>query len=256
MPLMLTWNMQGGQGNYGSKWADLAGRITNPGNYELNQAPRIIFLQECSDVPGMITPAGWAGIPGAPANVTRGSKNFGTYNNPYCYFVAHHAWGQNNRVSYAVLISTNANQDAANHRQLSNDLSVNITVHNPVAAAPGTRPIIGVTVGAATYYSMHAPSGVPVGLSRAYVSGMIAAAGAGAASYVIGGDFNCDPNTLYDAANPIPNGQLNTSGQVTQGQNNEYDYFTSDNNGVNNTALNNVARTNLISDHYGVIATY
>jgi hypothetical protein len=260
MALMLTWNMQGGQGSNESKWANLTGRITNPGLYNLAESPTIIFLQECSDVPSMVTPGGWAGLPGAPANVTRGSKNFGTYNNPKCYFVVHYNWGNNNnRVSYAVLISTHAIQDVVNRSQVSEDLSGTVVVHNPVPAAVGTRPIIGVTVGTATYYSMHAPSGVAAGFSRTYVNGMITAA-MGQGDYVIGGDFNCEPNNLYTGLDLIPNGQLNTSGQNTYFSNNgnrEYDYFTSNDNVANNTRLTNVALGGgLLSDHASVVATY
>ncbi len=255
---MLTWNMQGGMGTYGSKWQELSNRINNPGFYGFPAAPSIIFLQECSTVPNMITPPGWGPIPGAPPNVTRGSRNFGTYHNPNCYFVAHHAWGANSRVSFAVLISTAAIANPATHQQFSQDLSANIVVHNPVVAAAGTRPILGVTHGGATYYTMHAPSGVASGFSRTYISGMINAAFAGGPNYVIGGDFNCEPNTLYDAAHPIPAGSvLNTSGSVTYLNTlKEYDYFVSNNNALAGTALNNEAITNLISDHLGVIADY
>ncbi|MBK5910802.1 hypothetical protein CCR85_04755 [Rhodothalassium salexigens] len=67
MSLMLTWNMQGGQGSYDSKWQALAGRIQRPAQYDLPERPAIVFLQECSDVPGAETPQGW-GQP--PANIT------------------------------------------------------------------------------------------------------------------------------------------------------------------------------------------
>ncbi len=255
---MLTWNMQGGMGTYGSKWQDLSNRITNPAFYGFPAAPSIIFLQECSTVPNMITPPGWAPIPAAPPNVTRGSRNFGTFHNPNCYFVAHHAWGANSRVSFAVLVHTAAVANPAGNQQWSQDLSANIVVHNPVAAAPGTRPILGVTVGGATYYTMHAPSGVAAGFSRTYVTGMINAASGGGANYVIGGDFNCEPNNLYNPAHPIPAGSvLNTPGFITYLSTlKEYDYFASSDNAGAGTALNNVILTNLISDHLGVIADY
>ncbi|MFW2441146.1 MAG: hypothetical protein ACN4GR_17445 [Arenicellales bacterium] len=253
MPLMLTWNMQGGQGNQESKWQTLNGVIGNPHDHNLDETPSIIFLQECSDVPNAVTPGGWVPIPGAPANVTRFSKNYGTHHNPKCYFIAHYDWGVgNNRVSFAVLIRTAANAGLG-PQQWSDDLSAQVVVHPPVAGAAGTRPIIGVLVGTATYYSMHAPSGVATGFSRTYVSGMINAAAAGP-NYVIGGDFNCDPDALYNAINPIPNGQLDTSGHATCGQE-EYDYFTSNNSAINNTALNDITLVNLLSDHSGVVAS-
>ncbi len=257
MAIMITWNMQGGQGNMESKWTAISGRITNPAEYGLPQAPSIIFLQECSDVPNAVTPPGWGPIPGAPPAVSRYSKNFGTYNNPFCYFIVHYDWGvANNRVSFAALVRTAPNAVPANHLQISNDLSANIVVINPVAAAPGTRPMIGVTVGAATYYCMHAPSGVAAAFSRTYISGMINGA-FGIGGYVIGGDFNCEPNNLYNAANPIPHGVLNTSGNPTVLPGlKEYDYFASSNMAANNTFLNNVLTTNLLSDHIGVRATY
>ncbi|MBK5910803.1 hypothetical protein CCR85_04760 [Rhodothalassium salexigens] len=132
-----------------------------------------------------------------------------------------------------------------------------MVAHNPPQGAPGTRPVIGVTVGTATYYSMHAPSGVAVALSRTYVSGMIAAAAGaqGADNYVIGGDFNCPPGDLYTQANPIPRGHLYDSGEGTCGVRN-LDYFTANGSAANRTALTDVTRINLISDHIAVSAHY
>lgn len=259
MPIMMTWNMQGGQGNYGSKWTSLSGTIGNPISHDLQEAPSIIFLQECSDVPGLIHPAGWAAIPGAPANLTLGSKNFGTQNDPKCYFVAHYLWGQqNNRVSFAVLIRTDAH--LVGGQKVSENLSANVVIHNPVAGAAGTRPIIGVTVGTATYYTMHAPSGVAAGFSRTYIDGMINAASAGAANYVIGGDFNIEPADLYNGVHNIPSGQLDPSGHDTYFPNNgatkQYDYFTSNNSAPHHTALEGINVGDLLSDHICVTAAY
>lgn len=252
--------MDGGNGNYTSKWQDLSNRITHPAAFGFPEAPSIIFLQECSNVPNLVTPPGWAPIPGAPPNVTRGSRNFGTYNNPNCYFVAHHAWGGNSKVSFAVLISTAAVANPATHEQWSQDLSAQILVHNPVAAAPGTRPILGVTQGGATYYTMHAPSGESRAFTRTYINGMINAANA-VGDFVIGGDFNCEPHHLYDAAHHIPIGILNTSGHITYlgdhlEDEKEYDYFASSNHAATHTVLHDVVTTNLISDHLGVRANY
>lgn len=251
MATILTWNMQGGQGDGESKWTTLGGVITNPTEYGLATSPDYIFVQECSMPQRMITPATWVPLPvGTPAQITRGSINFGTSSRPKCYFIAHYAW-PGTRVSFAILVSTACFPSGTN--QVSADLSANVRFHNPATGNPNHRPIIGVMNGGAGWYSMHAPSGVVVGTSRTYVDGMINAVMA--TSYVIGGDFNQEPETLYNAGYPIPHGQLDTSGQATHG-NNELDYFTSDNNAGNNTALNNVRIVNLQSDHSAVAADH
>ncbi|MGI9372673.1 MAG: hypothetical protein ACR2OJ_09270 [Hyphomicrobiales bacterium] len=269
MPTILTWNMQGGQGNNESKWQNLSGCVQNPAHCGLTNRPAVICLQECSDVPNMdVGIAGWGGGPGG--NVTVGSKNFGTYNNPLCFFVAHYLWGNaNNRVSFAILIHTvNNPAPPPAHKQYANDLSAHVAVLGPVAL-PGTQPVIGVTLNLAalgapallvSYYSMHAPSGVSVNASRAYVNDMITAAGGGGPGwpnhYIIGGDFNCEPADLHTIANPIPNGALFHTGLPTCGDKN-YDYFTADNQIAAQTVLNNVSRIpNLMSDHIAVAADY
>jgi hypothetical protein len=250
MATILTWNMQGGQGDRESKWTNLSGAINNPGKFGLADAPNVIFLQECSIPPNWITPPAW----NVPGNVTCGSKNFGTSRRPQCYFIAHYTWGNvNNRVSFATLINTQPNLQPDGITQLSDDLHLNVMVINPVAAAASTRPMIGVNIGGSRWFSMHAPSAVAAGFSRTYVSGMINSMMAN--NYVIGGDFNCEPVTLYNPANPIPQGQLNTSGTSTCGEA-ELDYFTSNNNAGAGTALINVRRIALLSDHSAVAADH
>ena len=78
-------------------------------------------------------------------------------------------------------------------------------------------------------------------------------------SYVIGGDFNCQPDDLYDSLHPIPNGALFSCGKpTTMNPNNpkDYDYFTSDNSVHNKTNLEQPNRTGLISDHIAIAVDY
>lgn len=247
MPIMLTWNMQGGQGNMESKWSTLSGVITNPNNYGLTESPTVVFLQECSDVPNATRPAGWAAVPAGLVGVSTMLKNFGSAMRPKNYFVAHHIWGAvNNRVSFSVLMA---------YPGAVADWTANVRLINPVPAAAGTRPILGVLrnpglANAATYFTMHAPSGVVVAFSNTYVNGMIGAA-IGAGSYVIGGDFNCEPGNLVIAAPNV----LSHSGQPTHGQSN-YDYFASNNSAAHGTQLANARRIGIMSDHTGVVANF
>lgn len=239
MSLLLTWNMQGGRGNMESKWTALGISIGSPSEYALPESPSIIFLQECSDVPVAVTPPGWGNVPGDPPGVTVLLRNFGTRSRPNYYFIAHHHWGTvQNRVSYAVLVST-GDQPV--------DYSANVVVLNPVPSVVGTRPIIGITLGNATYYSMHAPSGVPIKFSNQYIDGMISQA-ANIGDYVIGGDFNCEPENVV-----VNHGVLNTSGYTTCGDA-ELDYFASSDQATSNTQLESVGLAGLLSDHRAVYA--
>lgn len=86
------------------------------------------------------------------------------------------------------------------------DFSANVVVLNPVPGAVGIRPITGITLGNATYYSMHAPSGVSINFSNQYIDGLISQAES-IGDYVIGGDFNCEPENVV-----VNLGVLNTSG--------------------------------------------
>ncbi|WP_375468995.1 hypothetical protein [uncultured Nostoc sp.] len=250
MPTILTWNMQGGQGDKESKWTNLSRAINNPPSLGLEDAPDVIFLQECSTSPDWITPIAWnVNVLG----VTCGSKNFGTRLRSKCYFIAHYTWGNvNDRVSFATLIKTQPNLQA-DGTTLSDDLHLNVMVIDPVAAAAGTRPMIGVNFPGARWFSMHAPSGVVAGFSRTYVSEMINSMKPN--NYVIGGDFNCEPRKLYNQANPIPQGQLYTSGDSTCNKA-ELDYFTSNNNAGAGTVLRNVRKIDLLSDHSAVAADH
>ncbi|MEC7770709.1 MAG: endonuclease/exonuclease/phosphatase family protein [Bacteroidota bacterium] len=264
MPLIVTWNMQGGQGDGESKWNHLANRINNPRGFNLRESPSIVLLQECSEVPAgrQRTPMVWGPIPGAPIGVSRGSINFGTSNNPKCFFIAHQHWGLgNNRTSFAVLIRTDAFQDPTDPTgriRLSADLSGGIRTIQPVPGSPiGSRPILGISHGMATYYSIHAPSGETTNNTRIYISGMLNAIAAGGANFVLGGDFNCEPYCLYNPThpNPVPHATLHNSRQLTYA-NQEYDYFFSNNNVAAGTALHTVQRNNLASDHRSIDALF
>src|SRR3954452_19147242 len=136
MPRIVTWNMQGGQGNHEAKWHSVAGMIGNPGEVHGlgDAAPEVLLLQECSDVPALDNPQGWAHA-NLPAHVTCGSKNFGTQHAPRCYFVAHYDFGAgNNRVSFAILVATAAVQGMVNglQRMVAADLRAGVVVHAAV----------------------------------------------------------------------------------------------------------------------------
>lgn len=248
MPTIVTWNMQGGQGEAGtnaSKWASLTGAITNPQSKNLTDAPTVIFLQECSDVPNWIVPTVWQ-QPTIP-NVRCGSRNFGTQTRPKCYFIAHYNWGNgNNRVSFALLIQTTAFMTGTEIS--SEDLCARVTVISPTN--PAHRPLIGVQNNGVTWYSMHAPSTSNAQTSRDYVTGVIANVPQGT-QYVIGGDFNCAPVDMSMGLNALPPQQLYPGTQSTCGTR-ILDYFTTNGNGNAGLTLNNVRNIPLLSDHSAV----
>lgn len=263
MPTIMTWNMQGGQGTYQSKWVTLSQCIGNPDSQGLQEAPEVILLQECSGVPDsdFTFQNRGAGI----AGIETYSKNFGTFNRPRCYFIAHYLGGaQNNRVSFAILIRTNDNNNQ--NIRISDNLTGNVVLHAPPLNMQNMRPIIGIDDPQTlyTFYSMHAPSGVQQATSRAYIGHMMNQVDPNRDN-IIGGDFNCQPVDL----NPIPQGwntlftNDSTYTPINGNPNNYrvYDYFAfrprnNPNNNQPNNQLHNEQLANPLSDHRAVSANY
>ncbi|GII86139.1 hypothetical protein Ssi03_41290 [Sphaerisporangium siamense] len=117
-------------------------------------------------------------------------------------------------------------------------------------AAPDARPTLGVRFGNTWYYTFHALSGG--GADAASMVRDVAATATNAGEhFVMGGDFNTDPDVLQTRVN-YPRGQVRrfTTGLATHQNGEEYDYFIGDN---GTFAQQRAQRFNGASpDHYAV----
>lgn len=166
---VLSWNMQGAGGRFGSKTSALWGYLQNPG---IAGTIRFVCLQECSKIPA----ADWKKHPKtkvmyATRKVTR-SDRASIFTYPWA-----RSDSGNERCSLAVIVIGESDPTALEHA----------IVWSPAAV----RPMVGVKANGLWVFTLHANSSY---LAASSAKGLIKEAVkkiVGGDDWLVAGDFNC-----------------------------------------------------------------
>lgn len=228
---IITWNMQGASHSTENKWNEGVANLltTYPGS--------IACLQECGGWPSSAVNIGALTFPlpgGIGADVVDIFTWGGTQSRP-AYVIFFHNWDQaGNRVNTAVVVPAGVSPAIEN-------FETSVALVTPANGAVW-RPALGVLISGAWVFSFHAISpGGPDG------AGLLATIAPNYGTWVVGADWNREPNTLTVPAGTNRCPPNTETYPVEPTPNRKLDYCV-----TSGAAVTGAVQGLIMSDHYPV----